>query len=549
MAGKLILNTADESLRNVLSNGKKYVVPKFQRDYSWEHEQWRDFWEDLETIAQGDDEFHYMGYLVFQEFNKMTYKVIDGQQRLTTFSLLVLAAIARLKEMGGEQERINTLVDSFIGTKDLTYLRVENKLKLNRNNDFNYRQAVDGKLIHWKGKKETIKLMATALDYFHDQFKHLTNGEEIGKFIEQSVDGMLFTIIYIGDDLNAYTVFETLNARGVKLSSADLLKNYLFSMMDAGNETPDDVVDEWDQKWGEIGENLGTKSYADYVLTEWNSRHKQVRHTMLFKVIKKEVDSAEKARKYLDRLQQNSPLYPALLNDNDEFWKDHSKFKRIKGDLTLLRLFSIRQPVSLLMAAHIKFESKFHKILDWVTIFSLRYNVICRGHPNKQEVVYSEICENISAGCSIGAVKTALLTLYPSDDEFERAFTDKTLLNRKARYLLARLAEHYGNSAIDETKLTVEHILPLNPEQNWINDFGGGWQQSIQRLGNMALVTQGENNELGQEPFAKKQCILMKSKYALNKTVEPYSEWTIEEVESRQKELAQKAVSLWRIER
>ena len=549
MAGKLILNTADESLRNVLSNGKKYVVPKFQRDYSWEHEQWRDFWEDLETIAQGDDEFHYMGYLVFQEFNKMTYKVIDGQQRLTTFSLLVLAAIARLKEMGGEQERINTLVDSFIGTKDLTYLRVENKLKLNRNNDFNYRQAVDGKLIHWKGKKETIKLMATALDYFHDQFKHLTNGKEIGKFIEQSVDGMLFTIIYIGDDLNAYTVFETLNARGVKLSSADLLKNYLFSMMDAGNETPDDVVDEWDQKWGEIGENLGTKSYADYVLTEWNSRHKQVRHTMLFKVIKKEVDSAEKARKYLDRLQQNSPLYPALLNDNDEFWKDHSKFKRIKGDLTLLRLFGIRQPVSLLMAAHIKFESKFHKILDWVTIFSLRYNVICRGHPNKQEVVYSEICENISAGCSIGAVKTALLTLYPSDDEFERAFTDKTLLNRKARYLLARLAEHYGDLAIDETKLTVEHILPLNPEQSWINDFGSGWQQCIQRLGNMALVTQGENNELGQEPFAKKQRILMKSKYALNKTVEPYSEWTIAEVESRQKDLAQKAVSLWRIER
>ena len=454
MAGKPILKTADESLRNVLGNGKKYVVPKFQRDYSWEYNHWHDLWEDLETIAQGDDEFHYMGYLVFQESQKMTYKVIDGQQRLTTLSLLVLAAIARLKEIGGEQERIDTLVDSFIGTKDLTYLRVENKLKLNRNNDFHYKEAVDGNPIQSKGKKPTIKLMAAALEYFLEQFKRFTNGEEIGKFIEQSVDGMLFTIIYIGDELNAYTVFETLNARGVQLSSADLLKNYLFSIMDKNNDAPDKIVDEWDQKWEAIGANIGDKNYANYILVEWNSNHKLVRQTLLFKAIKKEVDSAEKAHKYLDRLQQNSPLYAALLNENDEFWKDHPQSKVIRRNIALLSLFGIRQPVSLLMAAHIKFESKFHKILDWVAIFSLRYNVICRGHPNKQEVVYSDICETISAGCSIGTVKAALLTLYPSDNEFERAFTDKTMptlqSNKKARYLLARLAEHYGNSAIDE---------------------------------------------------------------------------------------------------
>ena len=201
------------------------------------------------------------------------------------------------------------------------------------------------------------------------------------------------------------------------------------------------------------------------------------------------------------------------------------------------------------MAAYINSENKFHKILDWIVIFSLRYNIICRGHPNKQESVYSEICESISAGCRIGEIKKALLTLYPSDDEFERAFTDKTLPNnKKARYLLARLTEHYGNPAIDETQLTVEHILPLNPEQQWVDDFGSGWQQCTYRLGNMALTTQKENKALAREPFAKKQSILLQSEYALNKTVELYRKWTIGEVESRQKALAKKAVSLWRID-
>ena len=329
------------SLRNVLGSGKKYIVPKFQRDYSWEDGDWRDLWEDLEFLNKKENEHHYFGYLVLQKTDDTTFKVIDGQQRLTTFSLIVLAAIQRLKEINGEVERIDALSNSFLGSKDLVYLQVENKITLNRNNDHYYREAVAGNPIPKQNIKKTVRLMNRAIGYFHEQFADFDKGETIGKFIEHAAHRLLFTTIYIGDDLNAYTVFETLNARGVKLSSADLLKNYLFSIMDKNNNAPDEVVDKWDQKWEIIGGHLGKKDYADYVLNEWNSSHKLVRKTMLFKDIKKEINSAEKAHQYLDRLQQNSPLYVALLNENDEFWKDHPKSEAVRRSIALLILFNI----------------------------------------------------------------------------------------------------------------------------------------------------------------------------------------------------------------
>jgi uncharacterized protein with ParB-like and HNH nuclease domain len=146
MGNKLKINTDDLNLRDLLGNGKKYLVPKFQRDYSWGQEQWQDLWEDIEFIHENVDEYHYMGYLVLQEKEDSVFSVIDGQQRFTTFSLIVLAAIQRLKEINDE-ERANLLLRTFIGTEDLTYLTIENKLTLNRNNDYYYNQAVSGQPI------------------------------------------------------------------------------------------------------------------------------------------------------------------------------------------------------------------------------------------------------------------------------------------------------------------------------------------------------------------------------------------------------------------
>lgn len=120
-------------------------------------------------------------------------KIIDGQQRLTTFSLIILAAIRRLKEFDDETIRIEELLKSFIGSKDLTYLRVERKLKLNRNNDYYYRQAIEGRELPKRGKKKTVHLMQQAIGYYYSKFKVFATGQQIGEMIAIISSKLLFT--------------------------------------------------------------------------------------------------------------------------------------------------------------------------------------------------------------------------------------------------------------------------------------------------------------------------------------------------------------------
>ncbi len=552
---RLELNTDDETLREILGNGKQYYVPRFQRDYSWENEHWENLWADILDLTSGKIKYHYMGYLVIQppseEKKGMKPKIIDGQQRLTTFSLLILSAIKRLKELKDEKKRINRIFNDFIGSEDLTYLRTENKLKLNRNNDYYYRQAVLGHDLPKRGKKRTVHLMEKAIVYFFAQLKKYDSGEKIGRLIEEMSNRLLFTTIYIGNELNAYKVFESLNARGVQLSSSDLLKNHIFSIMDKNSSMPDGVLDELDEQWKNIGENIGNKNYTNYILSEWNSRYKIVRKTELFKYIRRTINTKELASEYLTVLDQKSITYAALQNYEDEFWKDHQDYIKIKENLYFLNLFNISQPISLLLAVYHTMPNYFSTVLHWIKNFSMRYNIICKNHPGEQETLYNQISLMVKKDEKIGQIKEKLLQLYPTDIIFKQSFCHKSIKteqsNKKGRHILAKLEEHFNNSSIDETRLTVEHILPLNPNDDWQDAFGENWNLFKDRIGNMALVSPKENKLLAQKPFKEKKIILLNTSYGINKNIEDYFEWKSETIESRQRKLADSAVDLWKI--
>ena len=212
-----------------MGNGMLYEVPRFQRDYSWELQQLEELWEDIQSIVDKTEKSHYMGYLVFQQGNNANhFRVIDGQQRLSTLSLIVVSAMRLLKERG-ESERLEVLQKNFIESKDLVSLKNRGKITLNRNNNKYYKSlcAIDREPIT-RGLKSSENLMRKCLAFFIEKFKEYDSPEKISECIRVMADDLYFTIINVNDDLNAYKVFETLNARGVQLSSPDLLKNYLF---------------------------------------------------------------------------------------------------------------------------------------------------------------------------------------------------------------------------------------------------------------------------------------------------------------------------------
>jgi len=139
-------NTSNQTYRQLLGNGLSYRVPPFQRDYSWEEDEWDNLWQDIQGILESDGEpAHYMGYLVLQTSDNKTFDVIDGQQRLTTISLLMLAILKSLQglveatvEAENNRRRIEQLRNTYIGFLDPVTLVPKSKLILNRNNDAYY---------------------------------------------------------------------------------------------------------------------------------------------------------------------------------------------------------------------------------------------------------------------------------------------------------------------------------------------------------------------------------------------------------------------------
>jgi len=140
----MLMEPSNQTFQEILGNGVKYTVPRFQRDYAWDQEQWEDLWADIETL--NEEHFHYIGYIVLQRKGKHDFEIVDGQQRLVTLSLLVLAGIQKINQLVNQgveasenSERVQVLRDRFIGAKNPISLSVDSKLSLNRNNGTNYK--------------------------------------------------------------------------------------------------------------------------------------------------------------------------------------------------------------------------------------------------------------------------------------------------------------------------------------------------------------------------------------------------------------------------
>lgn len=277
---------------SLIRSGMKFIIPKFQRDYSWDSEQWDDLWADIETMLnEGTD--HYMGYLVLQTSNTKSTIIIDGQQRFTTITLIILSAIKSIQKLANKglevddnKKRIETLMSTYVGHIDPISLEYDNILILNRNNNAYYKDYIvklgDLKL---RNTSYTEKLMKKCFEWFEQKINgKYSTGREYAQFIETIVENLYFTIIKVNDEMNAFRVFETLNARGVQLSSADLLKNYLFSLVDNTSEHPE-RVNILEEKWTKLTTNVRAEKLPDFIRYYWNSKNKTVRSNDLFKVI------------------------------------------------------------------------------------------------------------------------------------------------------------------------------------------------------------------------------------------------------------------------
>jgi len=557
---KGIQDTSSLTYRQLMGNGVCYHVPKFQRDYTWEIDHWDDLRLDL-TILLNDEEYdHYMGYLVLQTSDNKTFQVIDGQQRLTTLSIVVLAVLKCLLKRKSDEidsennkKRVEALRNSYIGYMDPVTLISSNKLKLNRNSDDYYRQQlVLLNELPNRNLNSSEKQMRGCFTYFYEWIeKKFTTGESLAAFIDNIADKLFFTKITVSDDFNAFRVFETLNARGVKLSSADLLKNYLFSVVDETDPHKSEL-EELDSLWGKVVDKLGNSKLEEYLRYYWNSKNKTVRKNDLFKAIRKNIKNKSDVFYLIREMNNVADLFVALQNPEDDMWNNKPE---ILGALEELKLFQIKQTLSLFISAYYNLDfSAFTKLVKACTVISFRYNVIGGLNANEQEVVYNSIALKISQTRQFDIAD--LKDVYVTNENFAPSFSSKTFKNTSrnhkiVKYILSRIEKYKYNNDIpyNSDSYTIEHILPESADESWGNFDSEAINRSIYRIGNLTLLEKELNRKADVAKYEEKKVKYLQSNSKLtSKLPEEFDEWDEDSISARQKTLAKDAKSIWQIQ-
>ena len=561
-----LLDTRTVSYRELIANGRTFSVPPFQRDYSWSSEQWADLWNDLADLqSDGNRRHHYLGAVVVEQTNDREISIIDGQQRLATLSVLALAAVHRLKELADDgvepdrnNERARMLRDRFIGEKDPASLTESSRLRLNRTDDGFYQDY----LIQmrrprvFRGLPRSNRLLFECFEYFSQRIQGdslaSNNGEYVARFISDIVaEKLVFIRITVSDELTAYTVFETLNARVVELTTTDLLKNYLFSRVRAGID-----LETLQRRWRQLVDTVGQEQFSRFLRYHLACEEQKVRGARVFTLLRERARTPDKVFSLLDRLEVRGDLFAAMRDANHEFWINCPQARPYVAELDL---FGIRQPMPLLFTAHERFpDGDFVRILKLVAAISFRYTVVSRLGSNELEPVYHRAAKAIAGGSARrpGAVFDILRSIYVSDEKFRRDFSESVVPTdgrgrKRVKYILVKIEMGITGRDMDPftAPATVEHILPKNPSDGWREMYPPTkWEGDTYRLGNLTLLETALNRRAGSASYDVKRELYAESDYALARQIPETApeEWSPELVEARQRRLAETAVHIWR---
>jgi hypothetical protein len=564
MASINLLDTKTVNLNEVLGNGKIYKVPQFQRDYSWQQDNWEDLWNDIALVkATGNP--HYMGSVVLQNDGSKQFLIIDGQQRFTTLSMLTLAFIARIQKLSADgidaeanKERADILMRQYIGQKDPASLRYSSKLFLNENNDGFYQQ----RLLNFKSPinvsklSDSERLMWDAYLFFQKNIEKEypdQSGEDLANFLNKSIgDLLMFIQITVEDELNAYTVFETLNSRGVDLTSTDLLKNFLFSLVAKSKTDLDQVKGQWKK----IIDAIGLKDFPVFLRYYLQGTKQMVTKESLFKVVKQYVRNNADVFDLLDHLESYAYTYIALSSPDDDLWMPD---KELRSYINALKIFRVTQWKPLAMVAYEKLHSaEFKKLIFSLVSISYRYNLIAKQQTNEMEKIYSKAAINLfrNQQPTYQSALNDIKPLYLDDDEFKNYFqikqfkTGNTSDKKQLRYTLYKLEGQDGGHFYDfeSDAGTVEHILPESYPEIWRETFSEEeYQRNVYLLGNLTLLEPSKNNkEAADFDFDHKKEIYATSKYSLTNKINQHS-WTSNTIRQRQAQLAKLATAIWKI--
>ncbi|HBD9158638.1 TPA: DUF262 domain-containing protein, partial [Campylobacter jejuni] len=354
------LNTETLTLNDLFGKDRTYSVPKYQRNYSWSEDQWEDLWCDIEDLEKSNYP-HFMGSIVLQETkDAKNIDIIDGQQRLTTLSIFMSAIIFYIdnlvkkdKDKTDNEKRKEIFNKKYLGYESSTTLKIVPKLTLNNTNNNFFTHYIINQNIPDKptlaDEDNSNYLLYKAFNFFQKKIKEKfqeEDGKIIAEYVEMIGEQLKFIVIIVQNELDAYVLFQTLNARGVELTAADLLKNYFLNLL----KNEPEILNQANLMWENINNKISTEKIPDFLRSVINSQIDLVTKNRLFKEVKKNIKTSEEAFNFISKLHKLSSLYLALQNSNHSSWNDFTA-QDAKYYIDILELLRFKSSLPLLLIA------------------------------------------------------------------------------------------------------------------------------------------------------------------------------------------------------
>jgi len=541
------MHASATKLQLIIEGTKQYIVPMFQRTYTWESREWDALWDDIiETASEPGARDHFIGSIVTIPTHAVPegvtkYILIDGQQRLTTVYILLAAIRDAARSIPG------TLAD------EIDHVLLTNQYKTGTDSLKLYPTQGDRKsfvaIMGCTTQPEQSQI-ARAYKHFDRKLrsKDLPSLDVIKRTIVERLE--VVSVVLDHDD-NPHLIFESLNAKGQPLSQADLIRNYFFMRIDVSNQEHL-YQTYWLPMQDALAGNL-TEYIRHFMMKDGTS----VRQGDVYSALKQRADgkhTQEEVVDYLRTLAEFAKYYVTLLRPSEEscvmIQKRMERLNRIEVTTAYPLLLNLLHDRA--QGRHTSHEVA--DILDVLENYLIR-RYVCNVPTNQLNKIFSAIYAQASQHHSIvDGIKEALRTRnYPRNAEFRDRLVSSKLYragveNGKPKIILEQLETSFGHKeSVPSDNLTIEHVMPQTLTDWWKHHLGPDWEVAyetlLDTLGNLTLTAY--NSPLSNAPFSHKKQILGQSHVELNSYFASVPNWDEAAIRRRAAELAERALSVW----
>jgi len=532
-------------IENILKKGQ-FIIPEYQREYDWTDENLNEFIQDINA---NDEKNYFIGHMVCEgDYNGTKFKVIDGQQRITTITIMlsVIRDIFFEKNLDNLADGLN---DNYIFSKDRDnneYVILDNKMPYPILQSY-VQSKPDKKNKELKPEKSGEKKIIKAYDKFYEKWKDYS--EERLKDLRNKILNLEIIFVAVDDEVDASTIFMTLNAKGKDLTPLDLIKNQVFK-----NYEREPHIDEPNESWKKIIENSKEKNmkFLNYF---WASRYKKVSDRKIYKEFIKETKVEDfNYNDFIKNLLEDSENFKKIINPNMKNWTQRGEFQ-IYVSLNAIQIFNIQVANSLLISLIREYKAKsitlkyLIKALKMIEKFHFINNAIIGGRSSGLDTMYSKVARDLYIAENrhqkhkiIDDFIEKLQNKLPTFEQFEAKIDErlyylssKTKQKKLVQYVLKKLEYEKQKYNVELHDISIEHIYPEKFDQNWKKIDG----KYIKSIGNLVLLDSSINSSIGNKDFnSKKKIVLEKSTLITTKEIfEKYTDWNRDNIEDRKKEL------------